>query len=332
MKLSELVNLHNRLSECRVFDICREANTELSKITLIAEDQNLNNSQKTILDSFSQFEATLDKTKQLILDQIRSKEKIYLQNSYRDYENEKLGRYKWFDMVLPDSLPPDMNEQYEIRNRNVQDHVEHILSKQLDISKTSQDLLQIRIQRYSGWQNSAMVIHPGKESWIELMVSNDPLYLIDQHHDLLKPAMSKYNEVYQRRLRTYIIREELDQEILSHIPNNQFGLVLAYNYFDHRPFEIIQKYLTEIYTKIRPGGALLMTFNDCDRWPAVVAAERNIMCYTPGWMVRDWAQSLGFTIEFDWNENGTWSWLELRKPGKFQSVRGGQTLAKIMPK
>ena len=107
---------------------------------------------------------------------------------------------------------------------------------------------------------------------------------------------------------------------------------MAYNYFDHRPFEIIQKYLTEIYTKIRPGGALLMTFNDCDRWPAVVAAERNIMCYTPGWMVRDWAQSLGFTIEFDWNENGTWSWLELRKPGKFQSVRGGQTLAKIMPK
>ena len=332
MKLSELVNFYNQLCAFNASNICHEANKELSKITLTAEDQNLNNLQQTVLDSFEQFSVGLEQVKQRVLAQIRHDEKSYLQNSYRDYEQAQASRYHWFDMSLPESRPNYLREQYEIRDRSIQSHVEIMLSDQLDISDAGRSLLDIRIQRYSGWQNSAMIIHPGRESWIGSMVGNDPLYLVGEHHDLLKPAMSGYNEIYQNRLRTYIVRESLDQELLPQIPNNQFGLVLVYNYFDYKPFEIIQRYLTELYEKLRPGGTLLMTFNDCDRWPAVRAAEVNVMCYTPGWMVRDWAQTLGFEIVFDWNENGSWSWLELHKPGEFQSLRGGQTLAKIIPK
>lgn len=332
MKLSELVNFYNRLCAFSVNDVQTTAIHQLTNITSTADDPELNVLQKSVQSAFDQFDSRLDAVKQQIMTQIQDDGKVYLQNSYSAYEEEQSYVHERFNLTIPEPPPKIRQREYEIRDRRIQDQVEKLLRNQLDISDDGRSLLQVRIQRHSTWQHSAMIIHPGRESWVDLMVGNDPLYIVDQHHDLLKPTMSRFNEVYQRRLRPYVIQETLDQEILTQIPNNQFGLILVYGYFDYKPFEVIQKYLSELYNKTRPGGTVLMTFNDCDRWPAVLASEVSVMRYTPGWMVRDWAQVLGFEIEFDWNENGTWSWLELRKPGEFRTLRGGQALAKILPK
>ena len=77
---------------------------------------------------------------------------------------------------------------------------------------------------------------------------------------------------------------------------------------------------------------LLMTYNDCDRWPGVVAVETGTALYTPGILILSFAEMLGFETVFTWHENGPWTLLELRKPGKNTTLRGGQTLAKILPK
>jgi predicted methyltransferase len=42
----------------------------------------------------------------------------------------------------------------------------------------------------------------------------------------------------------------------SKLPDAQFGLVFAYNYFNFRPFEMMKKYFAEIYQKLKPGGML----------------------------------------------------------------------------
>jgi hypothetical protein len=133
-------------------------------------------------------------------------------------------------------------------------------------------------------------------------------------------------------LRPYVIREDQDQNILWQLPNNQFGVVLAWNYFNYRPFEVIRQYLTEIYTKLHPSGKLLMTYNDCDRWPGVVAVESSAGLYTPGSLIQSFAESLGFEQTFTYNNNGPWTWVEFTKPGEWDSLRGGQALAKILPK
>jgi SAM-dependent methyltransferase len=141
-----------------------------------------------------------------------------------------------------------------------------------------------------------------------------------------------YNETYQRRLRPYVISEQSDRKILGQLPDGQFGLVFAHNFFNFRPFEIMRQWLTEIYQKLKPGGMLLMTINDCDRYKAVISVENRFCCYTPGYLVLELAQSLGFEVEFTWNDDGPVSWLELKRPGELTSVRGGQSLAKIIPK
>ena len=328
MKLSELVNFYNRLSNFEVPAVQKLADQELAKITDIAQDIKLDQLKDNVISAFEQFNSGLNELKKKVQDKIREDEKIYLQNSYNIYEEEKFYVHKEF---YTDDSQTHFTDQ-EIKNYRIQHQVEILLRNQLDISPAGRDLLSVRIERHSSWQHSGLIIHPGRENWIDLMLGNDPLYIVDQHYDLLSPTISRFNETYQKRLRPYVIKEDFDSEILTRIPNNQFGVVLVYGYFDYKPFEIIRQYLSELYNKVRPGGTVLMTFNDCDRWPAVLASEVSVMRYTPGWMVRDWAKVLGFEIKFDWNEDGTWSWLELQKPGEFKSLRGGQSLAKIISK
>jgi SAM-dependent methyltransferase len=153
--------------------------------------------------------------------------------------------------------------------------------------------------------------------------------LVAQEHDLLVPAFNKFPEEYQRRLRLYTVKENIEQLILDKIPDNQFSICLVYNFFEFKPFEIIRSYLLEIYQKLKPGGTLIMTFNDCDRDKAVKLVEQHYCCYTPGSLVKQFASTVGYDQIFSWNNDGSTTWLELRKPGTLTSLRGGQTLAKI---
>ena len=306
---------------------------ELQKITHVSQDSELENLRISVLDTFDRFETEFNQLKQKICEQIAQEERPYIEDSYRTYEQNQAVKYEWFHMNLPEVLTNNyLKDQYEIREKNIQQQVDTILNAGLDISEKAHDTILNRISRYSGWQHPAMILHPGVEPWIHHMVGNDPLYLVDESYDLLKPIMTQFNEVYQHRLRPYTIREDQEQDILWQLPNNQFGLILAYNYFNHKPFEVIRRYLTEIYTKLSPGGILVMTYNDCDRWPGVVAVETGVALYTPGSLIQSFAKSIGFEQDFTWHEDGPWTWIELRKPGVRQSLRGGQALAKILPK
>ena len=313
-------------------NIKNSADIELKEIVNVAQNNTLDTLRTDVLASFNQFEDLFNHLKQQVHDQIREEERSYVQDSYKKYEEARSHRYQWFNKVLPDVLPPHLLDLPDIREKNIQIHVDYILNNRLPLTSDAQNLILHRIKRFSGWENTTMVLHPGNEPWLEHMVSNDPLYLVDESYELLHPTMSQFNPMYQSRLRTYIIHEDQDEEILQQLPNNQFGLVLSWNYFNHRPFEVIRRYLTELYEKMRPGGTLLMTYNDCDRWQGVKAVEACIALYTPGSLIKSFAESLGFIQTFDYHDNSSWTWIEFQKPGERQSLRGGQPLAKILPK
>jgi len=75
-----------------------------------------------------------------------------------------------------------------------------------------------------------------------------------------------------------------------------------------------------------------MTYNNCNTEIGVGHAERGYMCYTPKKYIVQHAESVGFEFTFEHNGLGDLSWLEFVKPGKIESIRGGQTLAKIVAK
>jgi len=312
MKLSDLVAYKMQLDKLSTRSAQREIELDLGKITHLVGTQSIQLSNfKQQLDAqyneitqhIDQFEHQLDQLKHAVKLQIELEEKYWFQESYRLYDQE-------------------------MRN----DSAKHILDRRPVLDQDTENLLRARIQNYVDWQHPGMIIQPGLEKFIDDIVGFDPLYLVAQQHDLLVPAFDRFPEEYQRRLRLYTVREDVDQEILEKIPVGQIGFCLVYNFFEFKPFEIVRKYLTEIYQKLKPGGTLIMTFNDCDRDKAVKLAEQHYACYTPGAMIQQFADTVGYNQIFSWNNNGPTTWLELRKPGALSSLRGGQTLAKIVHK
>jgi hypothetical protein len=304
-KLSELVNFKNQLDLLSI-NILRDTNNqELDKITHLFSLEKYNNSldqrKLDIQKSFNEFDLELERLKVIVKQEIEVLEKPEFQKSYILYEGEFGHTAEYILNLRKHTIP-------------------------------NPELFQARLSKYIDWHHSAMIIRPGIESFIDNMVALDPLYLVDLNYGYLEPALAKFNKQYQNRLRKYIVKEELDQDILVQIPNEQFALCFAYNYFNFRPFEILKKYLDEIYQKLTPGGVFVMTFNDCDRSSAVRLVENFYCCYTPGYLVRELAILIGYEIEFLWHDDGPTTWLELKKPGNRNSLKGGQTLAKILPK
>ena len=307
MELSELVHFKNQLDALSTHDAQTFLKLEIGKIIHLADsysdvaqfNNDLSDQFTEIQKSINKFDVSVNTLKRNVKLAIEEAEKVWFQRSY------DLCSYESFhqsDYIL------------DFRTR-----------ANIDLK-----FFESRLIKHADWHHPAMIIRPGRELFIDHMVACDPLYLVDMSHDFLAPALTKFNKQYQNRLRPYRIKEDPDQEILGKLPNNQFGVCFAYNYFDFRPFETLKKYLVEIYQKLKPGGTLIMTFNDCDRASAVKLVEKYFCCYTPGYLVRELAISIGYKIDFEWSDDGPITWLELVKPGVLTSLRGGQSLAKII--
>lgn len=312
MKLSDLVDYKIQLDKLSTRSAQREVELDLGKITHLVGTQaiqlsnfkqQLDTQYNKINQHIDQFELELNKLKHCVKLQIEIEEKYWLQESYRLFEDEMRS-----------------------------EHHDYILNRRLGINPET--MLRSRLRMYSDWKYPGMIIRPGLETLASEMVGFDPLYLIDTSPDLLGkvPLINNFSDEYQSRLRNIVIRETLDSEILEKIPDNQVGLCLVYNFFNFRPLEYVRKYLTEIYQKLKPGGVLIMTYNDCSRVSGVKLVEAHFACYTPGRLITDLAEHIGFDRLHTWHNDGASTFLEIRKPGKLSSLRGGQTLAKIVHK
>jgi SAM-dependent methyltransferase len=313
MKLSELVNFRNELNKLSPLEIEQTASAALSIITHLVTsrqvvDSNLSSTlstrQEEIVASFKNFEFAVGEVQTAVHKLISEAEKQWFQESYRLFEAAKTCEIN--DHIL--------NNRRSIPN---------------ELTIKTEEILRARLVSYGGWKYPGLIIRPGKEDFIESMVGYDPLYILDQNHELLEPCLKRFPKLYQNRLRPYVINDWSDDPLLGKIPNGQFGVCLAYNVFNFRPLEILRRYFTEIYQKLRPGGVLLMTFNDCDNEKAVMLVEQNCASYTPGYLVRDLAKTIGFDLVNSWGDGGPGVWLELKKPGTLSSLRGGQVIAKI---
>lgn len=313
MKLSELVSYLNQLNRLHINEARTKADVDLHRIEHVVGSkefdpngiqQKLINQHNEIQQGFDKFVELVDQAKQEAQQEIDLKEQFWFDETFRLYDQEM-----------------------------VNDSDEHILNRRPTLSDEHDNIIRARIKNFSNNLHPGMIIRPGLETFIKDMVSFDPLYLVDHNDNMLFPSMIEFPDQYRRRLRPYIINErDYTVPILSGLPDNQFAMCLAYNFFEFKPLPVIERWLTEIFSKLKPGGRLMMTFNDCDNEKAVRLAENYYACYTPGRMVRAMAEQIGYEIYFVWNDNVPTTWMELQKPGTLTTLRGGQALAKVVHK
>lgn len=312
MKLSEVVDYLNLLKSDKLDSSNDLIADKLENITHVIKDyplqftgisQALEADLAKVKQAVSEFNSTVQNLKQQLEEEVKRQQPTYYQESYRLYEQ---------DMVFETN--------------------DHILKRKLKIDFESDNALRSSLRRYGDWRLPGMIIRPAKEDFIEELVPLDPLYLVDNNMELLMPAISGFTPEYQRRLRPYTINEYENEEILAKLPSRQFGLIFAYNYFNFKPVQVIERFLTEIYQKLRPGGVVVFTYNECDRVQGIGAAENNWMCYTPGTRIRAIAERIGYEVLANVVGDKDIAWFELRVRGPIISMRGGQTIAKILPK
>lgn len=311
MKLSELVAYRNQLNRLHIDEARTRTNLDLSKIKHLVGSKEFDpNNIKGLMESkhteihekYNEFVQLVEQAKQEAQQEIDLKEQYWLDETRRLYDQEM-----------------------------VYDTDEHILNRRPSLSQEHDNIIRARIKNFSNSLHPGMVIRPGIETFIQDMVSFDPLYLIDHNDNMLFPSTLEFPDQYRRRLRPYVVDErDLDNAILERLPNNQFAVCLAYNFFEFKPLPVIERWLEEIFAKLKPGGRLMMTFNDCDNEKAVRLAEQYYACYTPGRLVKAIAERIGYEIYFIWNDNLPTTWIELQKPGTLTTYRGGQALAKVV--
>ena len=321
MKLSELVAYRNHLSGFDVNTIQYTARHKLEEIVYNVQNsviqpraftQTLQEDQTRVITAFDHFSSTLVELISELDSMIETAEKTQYAESTRLY-NEEVARYGRLD---------------EPTNKKVN---QQILDRRMPMTADVQQMISNRIKSYVDWKYPGLIIRPGVETFISDLVALDPLYLVDYSTELLQPALSTFPEEYQRRLRVYE-QNPCSSNVLDALPDNQFGMCLAFNFFEFTPLEVVEQYLRNIFNKLRPGGILAMTFNDCDRAHCVALVEKSFCFYTPGKRVTAIAKATGYRQMFSWTDTNNLTWLELRKPGELSSNRGGQTLAKIVQK
>lgn len=311
MKLSNLVRFLNNIDHLPLPNstgICSKYLGELLRTVKEGSPQltgriaDLDRDYQSTAQQIDQFCEHIAQTRQEIMQLIEAMQSAYFADSYRLYDQSM-----------------------------VNDTDQYILDRQPALRPEVHEYLAARIAMHCDWHHAALVLRPAMGQWLPLMVGADPLYLADIRSSLLQPSMQSFPPEYQRRLRLYTIREQNSEDpLLKDLPDGQFGFCVAVNFFHYKPFEILRLYLTEIFRKLKPGGVLAFTFNDCDHWGGVELAERSFMSYTPGGMVRALSESLGFEITQQYLIDHSNAWLEMRRPGTLTSLRGGQNLAKIV--
>jgi len=309
MILSDIVGYKNLLDGLESDSAANAVLHKLDSILKHAQDNGagdpeildtMTSTRGKVAKKLDQFESTLKQLRQYVFEQIKQHEPEYFAASTSLYNDEMKH-----------------------------DSVDHIAQRQMSVDSLTSLFLQQRLKRYTSWQYPGMVIRPVHAMHVHDLVACDPMYFVDTHPALLEKVKNQFTKEYQSRLCYYQIQEYTSRNLFWNLPLQQFGLVYAAHYFNFKPMEIIKDYLSEIYTLLRPSGVFVFTYNNCDLSGAVKLTEHHFCCYTPGRLIKEHALALGFTIELDFNDEAGISWLELRKPGTFETIRGGQNVASI---
>ncbi len=199
----------------------------------------------------------------------------------------------------------------------------------LELGPQIQQEIINRIILHTNWKYPALEIGCRDGELTRHMVAADPLYITDHYRDFISSTVEQYEELYQRRLRPYLIQDT----DFSALPQGQFGFVLCWNFLNYRSLDTVKEYLKAVKELLRPGGIFMFSYNNGDMHECAGYAEGHWMSFIPKSMLVPLCESLGYEI-YSTRENrgeGTAiSWIELKRPGELRTVKAHQVLGEII--
>lgn len=241
------------------------------------------------------------------------------------------------------SILPDIDAEIDALAQTIHTDIKLEFFRQyhlteFNISTSVVDVIRARIHHNADWHYPGLQlgcsIH-SKELFKEL-VSNDPLYICDFKQEKIDHICDQFNEVYNRRLRKYVIDDF--QHSLTVLPQNQIGFVFSWLFFNYTNIETVKYYLQQTLTVLRPGGQMIFSYNNTELLESCIVAEKGGMSYIPKRHLINLCQSLGYevTATFDVPNDDLdlkWvSWIEIKKPGTLSSLKLSAVLGEVIVK
>lgn len=214
-----------------------------------------------------------------------------------------------------------------------------------------ESLIHNSISKYSEWKFPGLQIcrYLTKNDWqvsanlqeyaiaktrIDAMVANDPLYLLGNDEQILQNIIEPFPETYRRRLRLY----KFENKDLSVLPQNQFGLIVCWDFLNYLPIADVEHYLKSFMLLLRPGGVLVFSYNNCDIEKSADSAEKFRACWATIRSIKQIISNIGydFITNHDLPANDILdtyvSWIEVRKPGQLTTLRLSQAIGRVLTK
>jgi SAM-dependent methyltransferase len=197
----------------------------------------------------------------------------------------------------------------------------------LESNDEAMETIKTIIASYSNWQFPSLEIGCGTGQMTSCMVSADPLYVTDLYIENLESLKSKFNQIYQKRIRCYLNRGDMTK--FEFLPSNQLQFILAWNVFNYYPQTELQHTLSSCWELLRPGGSILFSYSDCDY-------TENVKSFSYGltsWLTQDIVEKILIDIGFEINAFHHYDhiiqWVEARKPGSLTTVKIHPSIGKI---
>lgn len=312
MKLSKLITYKYMVNNLSVNHVRDELESLLNRVSTDLNQQNID---------FDNLKEKIEHDRELIMATL-------------DIINNNLSTFKQqLNNFVKGIEGPYYQKSRDYYQEGLKDSADYILDrysfKKLLYENESYEFFLSRVKLHTNWKWPALEIRPAMCDITESLVGCDPLYLVDTHEDLFKVTKTKWTPEYQRRLRYYIINEQ-SAKLFTQLPQMQFGLIVAVDFLNFRPLEMIQRYMKEMFDLLRPGGTAIFTYNNCDYPIGVDNFENAYYCYTPGKKVKEICEAAGFKVAASFDLENNVSWLEIERPGRRQSIRGAQTLGQVL--
>ena len=117
---------------------------------------------------------------------------------------------------------------------------------------------------------------------------------------------------------------------LAVLPQEQFGFIFSWDYFNYLAPITIKYYLQQLFPLLRPGGVMMFTYNDGETPSGASYAEKRSQSYMPRSLLTEMCMEIGYhIIQAESFDSGVINWIEICKPGTLETTRAHQTLGEI---
>ncbi len=215
-------------------------------------------------------------------------------------------QHKFYESVQPKNLA---------RSYDLYDSIEYIRLKVIENDYWDEELQEIiigTIKKYINYQYPGLEIMPRSKLWTKELTGMDPLFIASKEIDNVHKINEQFHPMFQRRIRVY----DYEKEELSQLPQNTFGFIFSWGYFEHLPYDVIDRYLANIYNLLLPGGAFMVSYANCLLEKIASQFENNNYCYMTKELLQGLSDKNGLDFIEDKHYQFRTSWAIIKKPGE----------------